>query len=273
MENKSISIIGCGWLGLSLGRFLVERGYRVKGSTTREEKLPVLQAAGIEPFEIQAGEKLTGDQLDAFFQSDIVILNIPPGRRRPNVETFHPKQVKAVVSKAMEQDVKKLLFISSTGIYGNTGKVMTEADEPQPSSASGRALQTVETYLKSQAQLQVTILRLSGLVGGDRKAGRFLAGKKDVANGGAPVNLIHRDDCISVIYQIIEQGKWGEVFNLSADKHPSRATFYLAQAQKQGFEPPTFREETESSFKIISNHKVKEALGYELLYPDPMLFP
>lgn len=272
-ENKpQISIIGCGWLGLALGRFLVEKGYKVKGSTTRQEKLTKLQAAGIKAFQIQVGETLIGDHIDDFFQSDVVILNIPPGRRRPDVETAHPQQIQLVIETAIRNGVIKLLFISSTGIYGNTGQLITEEDAPEPTTASGRALKKAESYLKNRLGLQCTILRLSGLVGGDRKAGRFLAGRKNVPNGNAPVNLIHRDDCIQVIYRIIQQEKWGELYNLSADEHPTKAIFYQTQAQKQGFEPPVFREEDEPEFKIVSNEKVKAELGYELIYPDPMDF-
>lgn len=275
MSNKKtiISIIGCGWLGLPLGQHLVKQGYEVKGSTTSQEKLSEIQAAGIQAFQIQVGQTLTGEKIDTFFQSDTLILNIPPGRGRPNVESYHPQQIRLVVEQAIRQGIKKLLFISSTGIYGNTNQVITEKDQPMPTRASGKALMAVENYLKSKTAPQLTILRLSGLVGDDRKAGRFLAGRKDIPNGNAPVNLIHRADCIQVIYRIIQQEKWGELFNLSADEHPSKAVFYEAQAKKQGFETPTFLQEHDPSFKIISNQKVKEELDYELLYPDPMRFP
>lgn len=272
-NSTTISIIGCGWLGLPLGRFLVDQDYHVKGSTTRAEKLSTIQSAGIEPYQIQVEKDLVGENIDAFFQSDIVIVNIPPGRRKPDVETAHPRQIELVVEKAIEKGVKKLLFISSTGVYGNTGRLVTEEEEPEPTRPSGRALKQVEEYLRAQSALEVTILRLAGLVGGDRKAGRFLAGRQNVKNGNAPVNMVHRDDCIQVIYRLIQQEKWGEVYNLSADEHPTKIAFYTAQAKKQGLEPPTFDESPEPKFKIISNQKVKEALGYELRHPDPMRFP
>ena len=55
MSTKSIAILGCGWLGLPLGKYLVEQGYRVAGSTTRAEKLSTIQAMGMEAFQIQDG--------------------------------------------------------------------------------------------------------------------------------------------------------------------------------------------------------------------------
>ena len=98
--QKTISIIGCGWLGLPLGAFLVEKGYQVKGSTTRKEKFPLLEAKSINPFHIKAGLQLKGENLDAFFQSEILIINVPPGRKRPNVAIIHPIEIKNVIEKA-----------------------------------------------------------------------------------------------------------------------------------------------------------------------------
>lgn len=270
--SKTISIIGCGWLGLPLGAFLVEKGNLVKGSTTRAEKLRLLKEQGITPFLIKVGEKLEGKNSGIFFQSEILIINIPPGRRRPDVENSHPAAIKKIIEYARKGTVKKIIFISSTGVYGNSNDVVTEKEVVNPDTPSGKALVKIEALLKSGSQFDTTILRMAGLVGGDRKAGRFLAGKKDVQNGSAPVNLVHRDDCIHVIDQIIEQGQWNEIFNVCSGEHPTRREFYTQQAKKQGFEAPEFLENDAPSFKIISNEKLKDKLGYEFLFPNPMMF-
>jgi 3-hydroxyisobutyrate dehydrogenase-like beta-hydroxyacid dehydrogenase len=34
IENKSISILGCGWLGVPLAKHLIQKGFSVKGSVT-----------------------------------------------------------------------------------------------------------------------------------------------------------------------------------------------------------------------------------------------
>jgi nucleoside-diphosphate-sugar epimerase len=149
---------------------------------------------------------------------------------------------------------------------------VAEEDNPEPERASGKALVVCEKFLKEQKDLNTTILRLAGLVGGDRKAGRFLAGKKDLSNAKAPVNLIHRDDCIQIISQILQQNKWGLTLNAAADEHPEKANFYKAQTEKLGLEPPTFQEQNKPSYKIVSNQKLKQVLNYTFLHPDPMDF-
>lgn len=271
-KKPGVSIIGCGWLGLPLGAFLVEKGYAVKGSTTRKEKLAHLKEKGITPFLIKTGKALEGEQLDAFFQSEIMIINIPPGRRRADVENTHPLEIKNILEKAKEGVVEKIIFVSSTGIYEDANRVVTENDLPKPTSSSGKALVQIEQFLQTESRFKTTILRMAGLVGGERKAGQFFAGKQNVPNGAAPVNLVHREDCIHVIHQIIEKSIWNEIFNVCSDVHPTRKDFYTQQALKQGFEPPKFAEDEEPAYKIISNEKLKKALDYTFLYPDPKQF-
>ncbi|NJN77323.1 MAG: hypothetical protein HC803_02520 [Saprospiraceae bacterium] len=90
-----ISIIGCGWLGLPLGEFLVQKGYEVKGSTTTKDKLETIGNKGIKPFLINL-ETVINEKTDLafandFFNTDLLYINIPPTRKNPNIETDYPK--------------------------------------------------------------------------------------------------------------------------------------------------------------------------------------
>lgn len=267
----SISIIGCGWLGLPVGKLLQAKGYLVKGSTTQDAKLVILKNAGIHPYLIHVKETITGIHIDDFFKSEILLINIPPGRRTENVENRHPRQIQLIVEKAIENGVRKIIFISSTGVYANTNGIVTESDPLNPTRPTGKALKQIERYLQELTNIDWCILRMAGLVGGDRKAGRFLAGRKNIPNGNAPVNLVHQADCVQIIYEIIRQEKWGTIYNVCADEHPTRAIFYTHQAKLQGFEIPQFLDER-NSFKIISNEKLKIDLNYQFIFPDPMEF-
>ncbi len=271
--TQQISILGCGWLGLPLGASLAQKGYKVKGSTTSPEKLERIREQGIEPYLIRVEGAVEGPEKDSFFDADLLILNIPPGgRRNPEVEEHYPQKVKAVMEQVHSGSIRNLIFVSSTSVYRDENREVTEDDELGPSTPSGRALVVIERFLALLEHPRTTILRMGGLTGGSRKAGRFLAGKKGVPNGEAPVNLVHLDDCIGVIEAIIGQEAWGHTFNVCADKHPTRAEFYTAQAEKLGLEPPTFRAGDKLAYKIVSNEKVKRALGYAFRHPDPMGF-
>lgn len=229
-----------------------------------------MQAAGIEPYLLKATPEIEGNP--DFFKSEVLILNIPPKRRTPQVEIFHPQQIANIIEAAKKGGITKVLFASSTGVYPNTGGIVTEATAVNPVRKSGIALVKAEQLLQAETAFQTTIIRLAGLVGGDRKAGRFFAGKTNIPNGKANVNMVHRQDCIGIMTAIVAQNYWGDCFNVCASQHPTKADFYTAQAQKQGFARPSFMTNETIDFKIVSNEKVKRVLGYSFLWDDPMAF-
>ena len=276
----TISIVGCGWLGLPFGEYLIEKGNRVKGSTTTLEKLKVLENKGIQPFLINLQSIILNknlsqkevEKIDNFFKTDILYINIPPGRRNPNVLDDYPKWIDFLAKKCVEFSIKKVIFVSSTGVYPNTNGIVTEATAPEPTTDSQKAIVKAEQLLQANPHFKTTILRPAGLVGNNRIAGRWFAGKQNVKGGNTPVNLVHLEDCIGVSYAIIEQDIFGKVFNICADKHPVKGVFYPFQAIKHGFEPPTFIMEQADDFKIISNEQSKKALHYKYQQPNPMEF-
>ena len=78
-----VSILGCGWLGFPLAKKLIEIDFEVKGSTTSENKLDLLKSNNIEPFLITISEdKITGTISEFLYDSEILIINIPPGLRK-----------------------------------------------------------------------------------------------------------------------------------------------------------------------------------------------
>ena len=268
MEKKQISILGCGWLGLPLAKHFISKGYKVKGSTTTQEKEKVLLENNIIPYVFTLGEVENDNVYKDFLKnSDILIINFPP-KRIPDIETIYKTQVMSILPFVNQH--QKVLFVSSTSVYQNTNSVVFEDLSLVPEKSSGKAVLAAENLLSNRLGLNLTIVRFAGLIGPDRFPGRFLAGKKDVSNGKAPVNVIHQIDCIGLIFKIVSKQCWGEIFNGCGDNHPSRQEFYTKAAIKIGLEPPTFLTEDVNAYKIISNKKSKDLLGFNYNYPDPM---
>ncbi|MFQ5788757.1 MAG: SDR family oxidoreductase [Thermodesulfobacteriota bacterium] len=265
---ETISIMGCGWLGLPLGEYLVKKGFKVKGSTTEPEKLISIKEKNIEPYLIILNPNIQGENYREFFSTDILIVDFPPERRDDIIE-YHQKQIKSLISAIKHTTIQNVIFTSSTSVYPDVDREVFEDEKLIPYKTSGRALLGVEEILRECKKFNTTIIRLGGLIGYDRMPGRFLAGKKDLKNGDAPVNLIHRDDCVEIIYQIIKNEVWGEVLNACADFHPTRKKFYTEQAKLIGLTPPTFNENAKSKYKLVSNKKLKKVLNYEFKFPDP----
>ncbi len=265
-----ISILGCGWLGLPLAEYLIGQGYTVKGATTRPEKLDTLQEKNIEPYLIKLNPQINKDYDPSFFESDILIINVPPGRNRDDVVDFHLAQMQSLINALQNSSIQKILFVSSTSVYADLGREVQEANAGGSVRESGEALLQVENMWKKNTSFTTTIVRFAGLFGADRNPGRFLSGKTLDQNGEAPVNLIHLDDCVAVLSAIIEQERWGAVYNACADAHPSKKEFYTAAAKKLGIAPPIFAGKEKGSFKIINSDKLKKELDFAFKYADPM---
>ena len=86
MNKKKVSILGLGWLGLPLAHELMLLGFDVNGSTTNELKRVKIQEEGLQSYFVKLTEGgVQGKIQDLFLDTDILILNIPPGlRRNPN---------------------------------------------------------------------------------------------------------------------------------------------------------------------------------------------
>jgi len=265
---KTVSILGCGWLGLPLAERLVESGYKVKGSTRSEKDIPKLISSGIEPYVLVLDPEVRGKNSDPFFDSDVLVVNFPPERRDDIVE-YHELQALSLIKELKSSRIKKVVFVSSSSVYPDLNREVTELDTQAPSKSSGKALIKFESLLNECSEFTTTVLRFAGLIGYDRKPGSFLSGKMEVKNGNAPVNLIHRDDCINIIRKIIEKNLWGQIYNACADMHPQRKDYYVNAAKNLGITPPDFIESDEYSYKIINSDKLKEELDYSYLYPDP----
>jgi len=278
---KNISILGCGWLGLPLAKTLIEKGYFVNGSTTSESKLQILENAGINPFVVilsdpeASGEgalesESVSESIHDFLDNiEILIIDIPPKLRGSNTDSS-PSLRKVFVEKIQnlipfieKSTIKKVLFVSSTSVYGDENGNITEETIPNPETESGKQLLLAEALLQKNQNFETTILRFGGLIGEDRHPVKFLAGKENLENPDAPVNLIHQKDCIGVIEEIIHQSKWNEVFNAVAPFHPTREEYYTQKAKEQNLTLPKFSAEKSNIKKIISSEKIENTLNYK----------
>jgi nucleoside-diphosphate-sugar epimerase len=259
MLHKEISILGCGWYGMALGRKLVESGYTVKGSTTTQDKFSLLQDSSILPFiaSFQENEE-TFDE--AFFDSTVLIICIPPKRSSAEQHTFQSK-VARIASAASQYAIKHVIFISSTSVYGDLNAEVDEHTDAAPETDSGKAILASENLLKEFTNFTTTIIRFGGLIGPNRNPGRFFAGKTNIPNGQAPVNLIGLSDCIGITLKILESAAFGNTFNACFPEHPSRAEFYTNAALQSGLELPQFKDEL-LNWKQVNSIMLNERLKY-----------
>lgn len=269
MKNTTISILGTGWLGLPLGVHLKKEGFQVKGSTTSHKKIQEIIKNGIQPYLINLDDRVVGENGEDFFDTDVLIVTIPPSRE---VER-HRKTIQTIQDNIVKHQIARVIYTSSISVYGQQGGVLTEKTPVMPKGVMSEGIHFAEQQF-SKGGFDLTICRLAGLAGGSRKPAKFLAGHSNIKRGNAPVNLVHQEDCINIMTKIITDNHWNEVFNICSDIHPPRRVYYPLKAQMADLKVPTFEiDETPSSeYKIIDNAKVKSVLGYEFVHPDPMTF-
>ena len=247
---KTYSILGCGWLGFPLAKSFVASGIKVKGSTRTVDKIKLLEAEKIQPYHINIDDDFeAGD----FLNTDVLLIMITSKK----LEAYQN-----LIQQIEKSPVRKVIFISSTSVYPRFNKEYTEEDETIDS-----LLVTVEDLLRKNTGFKTTIIRFAGLYGDKRQPGNWFKDRKIPQPKGF-VNMIHREDCMAIITQIINDNIFGETFNACADHHPTREAYYIAAKKRLGMPAPVFEAPTELVYKKISPAKLIAKLNYTFIHDD-----
>lgn len=233
-----------------------------------------LRTIGIDCYPLLLGSELECDHDDLqqlMENSSALVILLPPSKI--NISRY-VEAISLLVDTAITFHISRVIFTSSTSVYGQAVGEIDELSERQAETASAQALIDVENWLHVLPNISVDILRLAGLVGESRHAGRFLAGKKSLKGATQPVNIVHQDDVIAAIQLLLQQPQGGHIYNLCAPEHPRRHDFYRQASQSLNLELPEFIEEAETvKGKAVNGNLICEELGFEYQYPNPMQMP
>ena len=250
MKEKTYSILGCGWLGIPLAKHFISNGIQVNGSTTSLRKLDALKAIGVIPYLINIEN--TKNYKD-FLDCNVLIIMITSKQ----LDAY-----KNLIQEIESATVNNVIFISSTSVYPRYNKNYTETDETQDT-----LLLKVENLFRHSKKFTSTIIRFAGLYGGKRHPGNWFKDRKIPQPNGF-VNMIHRDDCIAIISQIISESIFGETFNACVNHHPTRKDFYSHARKRLNKPEPKFEEGEVLEYKIISSAKLIARLNYHFIHSN-----
>ena len=104
--DKSISILGSGWLGSRLPALFVRQGNKVNISTRSAEKLRQLKAVNVSVYLLDI-ERLA-DNIQDFLNAQLLIINITS----KNLIAF-----KNLIKEIEKSPIEKIIFVSSTSVY------------------------------------------------------------------------------------------------------------------------------------------------------------
>ncbi|ART79695.1 NAD(P)-binding domain-containing protein [Oceanisphaera avium] len=254
---ERVAIVGLGWLGEPLALTLQRLGYQVSGTTTTPEKAERLNKQGITTLLWELNHAMPA-RWPSELNADTLIICVPPGKL-----PHYTEQLSAVAKLAAAAGFSRLIYTSATSIYGGEG-IKQEADA-KPDSERGERMQACETAMHNSGIARVLCLRLSGLVGGSREPGRFLAGRS-FEGGDEPINLVAQEDLLRFFPALLAKNDWPAALNVSAPHHPSRKAFYSQAAKLRQLPPPNFS--GGGVGKTIDGSAISRYLGLDYLVSD-----
>jgi len=276
--DKSVGIIGCGWLGTALAKRLLAKHYKVLTTTAHDSSAGKLNDQGINADKLVLPSPLTSEQFAqsrVFSQSQLVIC-LPP--RLKLGQSDYPEKIKQIVAAAQLSGVKHIIMISSTAIYNGLSGKISEQHSLDFNADKVRVMYDAEQELLKFSG-QANIIRLSGLIGPERHPGRFLSAKKTFSNPDGVVNLIHQQDAVGIIEALLLRSNEPKlnkaIYNGVSDTHVTRECFYQQAAKSLNLPAPQFIKAINSiegegaamSKKILGN-KMQNELGYRFIYND-----
>ena len=257
----NIAILGAGWLGSVLAKKYTENNHNVIVSTTSKEKQSIFVKNGLKSMLIEVTEeKIIGDY--SFFNgTELLIITIPPMLRK-NRNIKYVEMMERVIEKIVNFKIKKVIYTSSTSVYGFQKENITEKSKTNPMSDAAKKILMCEKKLLENPSFESCILRLGGLIGPDRHPVYSLSMKQNLPNPKSPINLIHQIDAVGITLCLSENWNGNEIFNAVTKYHPSRKHYYVSIAKIAKLAPPKF----EKKGKIrgeISSSKLLELTNYQ----------
>ena len=222
-----ISIIALGWLGNSLYDSLVELEHKVIGTYFSAPK-----GKSNEIFFDFNDVKIP----DEILNSELIIFNLTP----TSIQSF--ERFEQFISNFGQE----IIFISSTSVYGQSGKV-TEQTKPEPMTKNGKLLLKCEELLSARGSS--TVIRPGGLYGDDRHPGKSLSGKTEIKGANSPLNLTSQVDLINIIIKCITPSHI-DVINAINENHPSKKEYYQGYCRRNSLSLPEYADDTTISKQV-----------------------
>lgn len=219
------------------------------------------------------------DSVQGLPQADTILFAVGMDRKKyDSVHSVYVDGLKNVLS-GISIVPSQLIYVSSTGVYGNFDGAWIDENSPtDPAREGGKAcLAAEETLRKSRFAAQSCILRFAGIYGPQRVPTKALIQSeqwKKISSDGF-LNLIHVDDGANIIQKVADQAIVQETFNVSDGNPPKRKEYYQFIAEQLGLseipweETNSVNENTRSgSNKRISNKKLVGQLGNLFQYEN-----
>jgi len=279
--SERVAILGCGYVGIELGRQL-RSDHDVVGVRRSAAGLDAIEAAGFEAVEADVTDD---DSLSAVPDVDWLVFAASSGGRGADAarEVYVDGLETAIDHFWSRSDAPdRLVYTSSTGVYGDHDGDWVDEETPlSPQTEKTQVLAEAERVARERPAEHGghgTVARFAGLYGPDRyRLERYLEGPVTAGY----LNMVHRDGAAGAVRFLLEEDGPEEVVLVVDDEPVEKWAFadWLAEQCQVPFPPKqttaerlddpelsaTAKRRIQTS-KRCSNDRLRN-LGYELAYP------
>ncbi|MFD1563648.1 SDR family oxidoreductase [Haloarchaeobius amylolyticus] len=278
-----VAILGCGYVGLELGRQLAARDHDPIGVRRSDEGVARIEDAGFEAVQADVTDR---EALTAVPDVDAIVFAASSGGRGAEAaREVYVEGLQTAVESFGEREhaPDRLVYTSSTGVHGDhDGDWVDETTPLEPTTDKTAVLAEAERIALEEPPeygFEGTVARFAGLYGPGRyRLKRYLEGPVTAGY----LNMVHRDDAAGAVrYLLCGDDARGEVVQVVDDEPAAKWDFADWLAEECGVAQPPKQTKAERladddlsdaarrrilTSKRCSNEKLR-ALGYELAYP------
>lgn len=224
MSNNTLMIAGCGDVGSRLGQRMSAQGWQVHGLRRDVTQLPasILPVMG-DLQQAACPAAWPESSLDYLVYCAAATQHDEAGYRSAYVEGL--RNVLAWLAEHGQRP-RRLLFVSSTGVYGQQGGEWVDERSPALAEAySGRIMREAE-QLALDSQVPATLVRLAGIYGPGREwlLGQVRQGYRVASEPPLYGNRIHADDAAGLLAFLLQVDAGGQALEdcyLGVDDEPA----------------------------------------------------
>lgn len=280
-DIQNVLIVGCGDVGVRVARLVRAGGGKVSTLARTETGAERLRGFGITPVPGDLDEPASLAGLPT--AGKLVFYLAPP----PGGGLHDTRMRNFCAAIGIEQAPAKVIYISTSGVYGDCGGAwVTETTPVNPQTSRAQRRLDAETVLHEWAGplgVAVVTLRVTGIYGPGRLPLARLRQGQPVLNEAEspPTNRIHADDLATVCLAAAAHGEDGEVFNVSDGQPGTMTQYFNAAADLLGLPRPPQVSMAEAQrvmtplmlsylteTRRMDNRRMLERLGVTLRFPD-----
>jgi len=288
LGRPRLLLVGCGDVGLRIVARLRGR-FRIFGTVTQPARAAALRAAGAIPLVLDLDAPVTpAGQRRAARRARIAglatrVVVLAPTSARGTLDRRAPRLLHELSAGRTPPAGSRLVYISTTGIYGDRGGAWTdETTPPRPGNERAQRRLDAERRLRASAW-HAAVLRVPGIYAADRlPLERLRAGiPVPLPDQDVFTNHIHAEDLARACIAALQRAAPGRVYNTIDDTQLQLGAYLDAVADHARLPRPPRAPWDEmraaagparmsflAESRRVRNRRMKGELRVRLLYPD-----